>query len=190
MLTVGVDEVGRGSWAGPLVAGAVILSNNVPGLKDSKQLSRIQRLKLSKLIFLSGVVGLGWVSAKEIDSLGLTQSTRLAMHRAVAQISCSFDRLIVDGNINHFAEDPRSNAIIKADTFIPEVSAASIVAKVARDDYMVNQSKKFPAYNFEKHVGYGTVLHKAKLVEHGPCQLHRLSYRPVMSAGVISPAIF
>ncbi len=179
VITVGVDEVGRGCWAGPLVAGAAILLKPIPGLKDSKKLSKIQRNKLIKIINTNAIIGLGWVKAAEIDEIGLTAAVRLAMNRALSQISTPFDEIIVDGNFNFLANDRRSRAIIKADDSVPEVSAASIAAKVARDDFMIEQSVKYPDYRFESHVGYGTSLHAQLLKLHGPCVLHRLSFKPL-----------
>jgi ribonuclease HII len=181
MITVGIDEVGRGCWAGPLVAGAVILGESIAGLKDSKKLSKLQREKLAKVIHQKAqAIGLGWVSAKEVDALGLTESVRLAMERALKQISIGFDEIIIDGNLNFFPDDVRAKAVIKADDSVPAVSAASIAAKVARDNYMADEAhKEFPNYEFDRHVGYGTALHLAKLTEFGVCDIHRLSYKPI-----------
>jgi len=182
MVTLGLDEVGRGCWAGPLVAGAVVLGEPIAGLKDSKQLTASQRERLAAVIHDQALaVGLGWVEPTEIDQLGLTQSTRLAMERALAHISLVIDEIIIDGNINFLASDGRARAVIKADMTIPAVSAASIVAKVARDAYMIEAAKNFPAYGFEKHVGYGTAVHQAALRQYGACQLHRCSYKPVQA---------
>ena len=182
-MIVGIDEVGRGCWAGPLVAGAVVLDTPIKGLKDSKVLSKQQRAELSAAIWLqAAAVGIGWVSAPEVDTLGLTGAVRLAMQRAAQQITLAADEIIIDGNYNFLADDTRSRTLIRADASVPAVSAASIVAKVARDNWMQTQAASaFPAYGFERHVGYGTKLHRDMLHKHGACELHRMSYRPVQS---------
>jgi len=134
MVTVGIDEVGRGCWAGPLVAGAVILHKPLQGLKDSKKLSKKQREALAVEIELfAAAIGLGWVEPAEIDKIGLTEAVRLAMQRAADEIKVHYDEIIIDGNINYLAQDIRSKVIVKADDSVSAVSAASIVAKVARD---------------------------------------------------------
>lgn len=186
MITVGVDEVGRGCWAGPLVAGAVVLSpklslRTVPvKLCDSKKLSRRQREQSAEWIHKHALaVGLGWVEPNEIDSVGLTRAVGMAMERALAQVTMHFEELIVDGNHNFFPFEPRARALVKADDKIPAVSAASIVAKVARDAYMANLDEKYAGYGFENHVGYGTAGHIAALKTLGVTDLHRLSYKPI-----------
>ncbi|MFI5275249.1 MAG: ribonuclease HII [Candidatus Saccharimonadales bacterium] len=180
-MVVGIDEVGRGCWAGPLVAGAVILDKPIPGLNDSKLLTKRQRSALSEQILTrAAAVGLGWVSSQEVDAFGLTAAVRLAMQRAVAQIEVVFEEIIIDGNYNFLADDVRARTIVRADAAVPAVSAASIVAKVARDNWMCTQAaKQFPVYGFDKHVGYGTKQHHDMLVKHGICPLHRQSYRPI-----------
>jgi len=119
------------------------------------------------------------VEPAEIDKLGLTEGVRLAMERALAGIQVDYEEIIIDGNINYFPSDPKARAIIKADDSIPSVSAASIVAKVARDTYMTELSTKYIGYGFEKHVGYGTAAHIAALKSLGVTDIHRLSYKPV-----------
>lgn len=179
-MILGLDEVGRGCWAGPLVAGAVLLGQPVAGLKDSKKLSKIQRERLDAEIRVSALAfGLGWVTAEEIDEVGLTEAVRLAMERALAAISHPYEQIIIDGNLNFFADNPKSSAVIGADNTVPEVSAASIIAKVARDRYMAEASLKFPGYGFEKHVGYGTAAHSAALKLNGLTELHRRSFKPI-----------
>jgi len=181
-MVVGIDEVGRGCWAGPLVAGAVLLNQPIKGLKDSKKLSRLQREKLDAEIRISAeAFGLGWVSAEEIDEVGLTEAVRLAMERALAEINANYDQLIIDGNYNFFPDSPKSSAVIGADNTVPAVSAASIIAKVARDRYMVQAALKFPGYGFEKHVGYGTALHRLALDNQGLTELHRRCFKPIQA---------
>ncbi len=184
MQTVGIDEVGRGCWAGPLVAGAVVLGAPIAGLKDSKKLSKSQRQKLAAIIQAEArSIGLGWVTPQEVDALGLTEAVRLAMQRALSQISVDFNEIIIDGNLNFLTDETRARAVIKADDSVPAVSAASIVAKVARDMYMAGaMHAKYPQYHFDKHVGYGTAAHVKALREFGPSSIHRFSYKPVAAA--------
>ncbi len=180
MITVGIDEVGRGCWAGPLVAGAVILDQPIKGLNDSKLLSKAQRGKLAATIEEQALaVGLGWVDAATIDDIGLTAAVRLAMQRALEQIRLPYEQIIIDGHFNFLADEPTAKAIIKADATVAAVSAASIVAKVARDRYMSDLGIEYAIYEFAKHVGYGTSLHLEKLRQHGVSDLHRRSYTPV-----------
>lgn len=181
MITVGIDEVGRGCWAGPLVAGAVILGKPIEGLKDSKKLSKKQRELLAAKINQEALaVGLGWVWPEDIDRYGISISVKMAMERALREIKIAYGEVIIDGNINYMPEEPRARAQIKADDTVAAVSAASIAAKVARDTYMASvAAKKFPEYGFEKHVGYGTAFHIAMLAAHGATDIHRHSYKPI-----------
>lgn len=181
MIVVGIDEVGRGSWAGPLVAGAVILNKKISGLNDSKKLSLLQRSKLDLQIRKSAkAYGLGWVSHLEVDTLGLSQAITLAMTRALSRLKQPYDRIIIDGSYNFLASNPRTVTLIKADTLEPSVSAASILAKQARDNWMKSiAAKRYPHYFFEKHVGYGTAMHRDLLKKYGICDIHRRSYKPI-----------
>ncbi len=180
MITVGIDEAGRGCWAGPLVAAAVILGQEIPGLDDSKKLSKKQREKLYNDVMLQAMaVGVGWVSAKEIDDIGLTAATKKAMEEAINLLGSPHDKIIIDGNFNYLPDFKNVKVVPKADSLFPSVSAASIVAKVERDKYMREIAPKYPNYQFERHVGYGTVLHHQLLKLHGVCDLHRLSYKPL-----------
>jgi ribonuclease HII len=187
MMILGIDEVGRGPWAGPLVAGAVVLREPVEGLADSKKLSKKRREVLDVIIRERAWVGLGWVSAAEIDTLGMTKAVQLAMLRAVKELHANggqYDEIIIDGSINYFRsvnglQTDRIAAVIKADGSVAAVSAASIVAKVARDRYMVELGVKYPQYGFEKHVGYGTAAHAAALREYGVVAEHRRSFAPI-----------
>jgi ribonuclease HII len=179
-MIIGVDEVGRGCMAGPVVAGAVLLDKRIRGLKDSKKLTRPERERLDVIIRKKAVAyGIGWASHQEIDKFGLTQAVRLAMQRAVAAITADYEEVIIDGNYNFLQETPRSRCIIKADDSVPAVSAASIIAKVARDNYMTEMATQYPGYKFESHVGYCTAAHRQALLELGLCDLHRRSFAPV-----------
>ncbi len=179
-VTVGIDEVGRGSLAGPLVAAAVIIDQPIAGLTDSKLLTRPRREKLEmKIRELALAIGIGWVTAKELDEIGLTQAVRSAMERALGGIKLSYDLVIIDGNYNFLAENAKSKCIIKADLSEPSVSAASIIAKVARDEFMIKLSTKYPEYGFDTNVGYGTKHHLDMLDKHGFCDIHRRSFDPV-----------
>ncbi len=186
MITVGIDEVGRGCWAGPLVAGAVILPADFQlkdcsvHVRDSKKLTKKQRELTAKWVHENALaVGLGWVEPREIDAMGLTESVRQAMSRALEKIRMVYDEIIVDGNINYFADDPRARAVVRADDSVSSVSAASIIAKVARDAHMADLDKKYAGYGFARHVGYGTAEHIAALQSLGVSDMHRRSYKPV-----------
>lgn len=182
-MIIGIDEVGRGPWAGPLVAGAVALSRPIDGLRDSKKLSKKRRQQLAATIKVEALAcGLGWVTPAEIDAVGMTKAVTLAMERAVQSvlIDCpNYEQIIIDGNINYLPDNPKATYLIKADDSVPAVSAASIIAKVARDKYMEDASLQFPDYGFEKHVGYGTAVHRDALQLLGPCPLHRMSFAPL-----------
>jgi ribonuclease HII len=179
-MIVGIDEVGRGCWAGPVVAGAVLLDKPIKGLKDSKLLTKKARERLDAEIRVAAAAfGIGWVAPAEIDAWGLTEAVRIAMRRAFEAITLPYEKLIVDGNYNYFSDITNSEAVIGADNLVPAVSAASIIAKVARDRYMADMAVQFPGYSFEKHVGYGTAAHRAALKLQGICDLHRRSFKPV-----------
>ncbi len=181
-MTVGIDEVGRGCWAGPLVAAAVVLDGQRPirGLRDSKKLSKRRREILAAQIQAEATAcGIGWVSAEELDAVGLTQAVRLAMTRALQEIQAPYNEVIIDGAYNFLADNPLTKTIVKADDTIPAVSAASILAKVARDTHMAAAAASHPAYGFEHHVGYGTARHRAALATLGICPLHRRSFAPI-----------
>ena len=183
MAILGIDEVGRGPWAGPLVVGACVLGDaKIEGLTDSKKLSSKKREALAPIIRKKATVGLGWVSAKKIDEVGLSEALRIACCLAVKQIKVPYHEIIIDGTINFLSDTPLSKyvqVLKKADLLAPEVSAASIVAKVARDEYMKKKNYEYPGYSFDKHVGYGTKQHKEALLELGICPEHRKSFRPI-----------
>lgn len=187
MIVVGIDEVGRGCWAGPLVAGAVIMPADFSlptgalwRLGDSKVLSKKQRLLADlEIRKIALAIGIGWVDAAIIDKLGITNAVKLAMNRALIAINFNYDEVIIDGNYNFLAENSKTRALIKADATIPSVSAASIIAKVARDNYMSDIVEQYPGYGFEQHVGYGTALHANSLKQLGVSALHRRSFKPI-----------
>lgn len=182
MISVGIDEVGRGCWAGPLVAGATIIDSHIAGLKDSKKLSKNRREELSQIILNeAAAVGLGWVWPDELDTIGLTEAVRLAMQRALDEITSEYDAIIIDGSFNFLQDNSKSLAVVKADDSVSAVSAASIIAKVARDNYMGEMAAKYPEYGFDKHVGYGTSLHLQMLKLYGVSDIHRKSFRPIQA---------
>ena len=192
MAILGIDEVGRGPVAGPLVVGAVILPEPWPEwvneLKDSKKLSVKKRKSLNDLIVSEALaVGLGWVPAREIDEVGISEALRLATRRAVKEVQSKkapFSQIVIDGKVNFLrgtALERYVSTVVKADNLVKEVSAASIVAKVARDYYMYEVESKFPGYGFEKHVGYGTAIHLKAIRELGVCEEHRKSFEPIKS---------
>ena len=181
---IGVDEAGRGSWAGPLVAVAVRLRADWQGrgLRDSKLLAPATREKLAADLESAGEeFALGIVEAEEIDGHGLSWAQREAMRRAVGQLRpVSGEEIVVDGSINYLREAyAGSRAVVKADRIFPAVMAASILAKVRRDRLMVEFSRRYPGYGFEAHKGYGTAGHRTALAERGACQIHRRSWRPI-----------
>ena len=191
-MILGIDEVGRGPLAGPLVVGAVILPDEKPEwvgeLKDSKKLSVKKREALSDLIFKEALAcGLGWVSPAEIDEVGISEALRLATRRAVKSVQelhVPFHQIVIDGKVNFLSLtslDKYVTTVVKADDLVKEVSAASIIAKVARDRYMCELDSKYPGYGFSSHVGYGTAKHIAAIKELGICPEHRRSFEPIKS---------
>lgn len=184
-MILGIDEVGRGPWAGPLVVGAVVLPDvhTLEGLTDSKKLTAKKRVLLDALIREQALgFGLGWVHADELDEVGLRAALRLATIRAVEAVNAPYHEIIIDGTINFLKETSKGifvTTMPKADLLIPAVSAASIIAKVARDTYMEAQSERYPEYGFASHVGYGTAKHSQALITHGVTPLHRKSFAPI-----------
>jgi ribonuclease HII len=176
-MIVGIDEVGRGAWAGPLVVGAVLLGGaEIEGLTDSKLLAKKRREELDlEIRRAAAAIGLGWVSAPHLDKIGLTAALKLASRRALAHIRHDYHEIVIDGTIA-FIDDPRVTLMKKADLLVPSVSAASIVAKVARDNYMKHLGQIFPHYKFGSHVGYGTAAHRDAVHIHGLTPLHRRSW--------------
>ena len=190
-MILGIDEVGRGPWAGPLVVGAVILGGTeIDGLDDSKKLTKKRRQALDALIRQQAAAwALGWVSAQELDAIGMSEALRLATRRAVeqGQVQCrqqnlAFSEIIIDGKVNFLrgtALERYVAAMAKADGLVPSVSAASIVAKVARDQFMAEQDAVYPGYGFASNAGYGVVKQRAAIERLGVTPLHRLSFAPL-----------
>jgi len=179
-IIVGVDEAGRGPLAGPVIAAAVYLPEkfDTSGIKDSKKISPNKREELYSRILSECQVGIGSVSAEEIDQLNILQATMLAMRMATEQLTVPFDKVIVDGN--RCPEIRNCESIIKGDDKFIQISAASIIAKVTRDRMMIELAKKYPIYGFEKHKGYGTRDHIKALDIHGPINgVHRFSFAPI-----------
>ena len=180
-LIAGVDEAGRGPLAGPVYAAAVILSPRVPieGLADSKKLTAKRRDALFDVIQRDA---LSWAiasaSVEEIDAINILQASLLAMRRAVEGLATQPHEILVDGLFCPTVSMP-ARAIVKGDSKEPAISAASILAKVARDREMYRLHEQFPRYRFDLHKGYGTVVHMAALAKHGVSPVHRLSYAPV-----------
>ena len=176
----GLDEVGRGPLAGPVVSAAVVLDlGNVPhGLADSKALTATKREALFAEILATSQVGIASVSHQEIDTINIRQASLLAMCRALAALPCSPDMAFVDGN------DPpdlpcSTEAIIKGDSSIASIAAASIVAKVVRDRMMARLGNAYPAYGFASNAGYSTKAHLSAVANEGPCPFHRMSFSPL-----------
>ncbi|WP_328831762.1 ribonuclease HII [Thermaurantiacus tibetensis] len=181
MRVFGVDEVGRGPLAGPVVAAAVLLFADIPGLADSKTLSPARRFELDRAVRAGGQVALGSASVAEIDRLNILEATLLAMARAVHALAARSgppDLVLVDGNRAPPLAAP-VRTVVGGDASEPAISAASIVAKVARDALMVALDALHPPYGFAAHKGYGTAAHLAALARLGPCAAHRRSFAPV-----------
>lgn len=181
MLLIGIDEAGRGAWAGPLVAAAVLVDDSTnydwSMINDSKKLTRKQREKALEIIQKTAPqIGIGWVQAYAIDEIGLTEANRLAMERARKQLFIDNAELLIDGNIKYLEN---SKAIVGGDGTVPCISAASIIAKVMRDRFMCIMAQKYTGYGFEKHVGYGTAVHAQALKLQGLTRIHRRSFAPI-----------
>ena len=179
----GVDEAGRGPWAGPVIAAAVMFQANdsIPsGLNDSKKLSRGAREKLFVALMDAHIThGIGIATAEEIDSLNIWQATQLAMRRAVAALPIAPEFALVDGNLKPAGFPCEVRPTIGGDGISLSIAAASILAKVTRDRMMDAYAREYPQYGFERHAGYGTKQHQQALAEHGPCPIHRTSYAPI-----------
>ena len=207
-LILGIDEVGRGPFAGPLTMGACILRPRYDGedelisseewqlsLRDSKKLSVKRREALDVEIREKALAyGLGWVYIDELNEVGLADGLKLACYRAVEDLKkhfpdAKFDEIIIDGQQNFLSGtkyDDITTTLVKGDDKVKEISAASIIAKVARDNYMYDVALEYPEYGFEHHVGYGTPQHKKALKDYGVCPEHRLFLRPVAQIAGVS----
>ena len=177
-LICGVDEAGRGPLAGPVYAAAVILPRNleIDGLNDSKKLSEKKREALYDEICQKALsYGIARAELEEIEELNILQATFLAMNRAISQLDIMPELALIDGNRNTGIEIA-SRCVIKGDSKCADIAAASILAKVSRDRYMLEMAEKYPQYYFEKHKGYGTKLHYEAIREHGPSPIHRMSF--------------
>ena len=174
----GVDKAGRGPLAGPVCAAAVILprGHQIPGLNDSKKLTDKKRRELFPLIKEQAIAyGIGMASHEEIDEINILQATYLAMERAIAQLEGKADMALIDGNrAKDFGMAVRT--VVKGDSLSANIAAASVLAKVTRDDLMVEMAKEFPGYGFEVHKGYGTKAHYEALRNLGPCAIHRMTF--------------
>jgi ribonuclease HII len=180
----GIDEAGRGPWAGPVVAAAVILpaKGRPKGLADSKQLSAEAREELAVAIRACAMVGVGLASVEEIDALNILRATHLAMRRALDALPQAPVAALIDGNSAPGDLPCAVETIIDGDAYVASISAASIIAKVTRDQMMAALCETYPGYAFAKHKGYGTPEHQRALEALGPCPIHRRSFRPIQLA--------
>lgn len=177
-LVCGVDEAGRGPLAGPVYAAAVILPEDVslPGLNDSKKLSeKTREILFDEITEKALSYGIGYATEKEIDDINILNAVYLAMNRAIGQLEMKPDILLIDGNRNK-GIDGNSRCVIKGDSKCACIAAASILAKVSRDRFMLEMDKKYPQYEFAKHKGYGTALHYDRIRQYGPSDIHRRSF--------------
>ncbi|MDB3878959.1 ribonuclease HII [Amylibacter sp.] len=177
---IGVDEVGRGPWAGPVTACAVILNpDNIPhGLNDSKKLNVVRRNELFLKIMESSLVSCVHVDVEEIDKINILQATFRAMERSILKLPIP-DHILIDGNKLPPNLASPATAIIKGDTKSASIAAASIIAKVTRDQLMANLSLEYPGYGWEKNAGYGTKMHQLGLLNNGVTPHHRRSFKPI-----------
>lgn len=181
----GVDEAGRGPWAGPIVAAAVLFTEQsaIPkGLDDSKKLTAKARAALATALYNDPtriLIGVGIASVEEIDTLNIWGATSLAMTRAILALPQAPDFALIDGKLIPRDFPVAAQAIVGGDATSISIAAASIIAKTTRDRMMEDYAREHPHYGFDRHAGYGTAAHQAALAEHGPCHLHRRSFRPI-----------
>ena len=188
-LLAGLDEAGRGAWAGSVCAAAVILPpcpdvlDKLRGVRDSKKMTPRQRaLWAVKIRGAAAFWGIGFATAEEIDARGIIASTRLAMQRALEALGCQPEHLLIDALRLPAVKLPQS-ALIKGDARSLSIAAASVLAKTARDAWMVELGEQFPEYGFARHKGYGTKMHRQALARLGPCPYHRMSFAPLRGLG-------
>ncbi|HMQ95739.1 MAG TPA: ribonuclease HII [Candidatus Saccharibacteria bacterium] len=191
-MILGIDEAGRGPWAGPLVVGAAVLGGvQIEGLTDSKKLTKKKRESLYDIIReQAAAYATGWVSAADLDEIGMSEALRLATRRAVEQIKVPYTEIIIDGMVNFLAGTGKGafvQTMKKADLLVPSVSAASILAKVERDRFMAEQDAMYPGYGFGGHAGYGVAKHRAAIEKLGVTPLHRLSFAPLQKYRTVTP---
>ena len=177
-MIAGVDEVGRGCLAGPVIAASVILKRPIKGLMDSKRLSSKKREDLSQIIIKNSIFAIGAADSQEIDQINILQASLLAMQRSLEKLDMQPKKVLVDGN-HIFETSIEIEAIVGGDNLIPSISAASILAKVFRDRLMMAYSKEFPNYGLDKHKGYTTKLHKKKIKKYGLTRIHRRTFKGV-----------
>ena len=183
-VVVGVDEVGRGALAGPVVAAAIVLPRHsrLAGVNDSKLLSPAARQRLARLIRAeASAIGIGWASHSEIDRDGLTAAVASSARQALASLELAYQAVLLDGSYDYLDGEVPVKAIVRADGCCTSVAAASIVAKVARDAYMTRMHRLYPEFGFDSHKGYGTAAHLDRL-KRGPSPIHRRSFGPVERA--------
>ena len=178
----GVDEAGRGPLAGPVFAAAVILdpNNKIKGLMDSKKLNNQKLVEFHATIMRYAIeVSVASASVLEIENINILQASLLAMKRAINRLKSEPENVIIDGLYCPDISDMKMQAIVKGDSIHDEISAASIIAKVERDQFMLELDKKFPKYQFKKHKGYPTKEHLRLIMEHGVCEEHRKTFKPI-----------
>ncbi len=180
MIVCGIDEAGRGPLAGPVISAAVVLPAFFSfDVYDSKSLTPKKREKIFFKILSVSRVGIGWATREEIDSMNILNASLLAMKRALYNLPVMPDIVLIDGNKTIPGINIKQEAIIKGDKTVPQISAASIVAKVIRDEIMQDYAKRYPNYSFDKHKGYPTKLHVSAVKEYGVLSIHRRTFSPI-----------
>ncbi len=180
-IVAGIDEAGRGSWAGPVVSAAVVLgdSTELIGLKDSKKMTRRAREEVFNHLKRTAFLGVGFSSNKEIEKMNILQATFLSMERAVSALSLNPNTIMIDGHMVPKGLQNRAIPIVKGDQLVPVISAASIVAKVVRDNHMSLLNIKYPGYSWDKNAGYGVKAHFLAMKKLGLTPSHRRSFKPI-----------